>query len=124
MKQSRRNKLIAAAAAAAAGQIISNNNKLTTTILRIAVIDEIDKEVKRKKPRLRRKGSLHTPGQSLWRKIDDDGEELEFLFLLPTRDSLSIYWSNYILHNSTIILLLPVLVHHRIFFIKTDLYKP
>jgi len=90
MKQSRRNKLIAAAAATAAGQIINNNNKLTTTILRIAVINEINREVKRKKPMLLRKGSLPTPGQSLWRRIDDDGDELEFFFTAFTRQSFDL----------------------------------
>ena len=49
MKQTGRKKLIAAAAATAAVQIIINNNRLTTAILRIAVINEIDKDVTRTK---------------------------------------------------------------------------
>ena len=84
MNRKQRNKLIAAAAAA---HVITTTNKLCSTIKRIAVKHENSLEKSRKKTRLIRKSSLPKPEKSAWRKIDKNGNESEFLFLLHLQDN-------------------------------------
>jgi len=89
MNNKKRRKVVAMDAAAITTKIVNNNPNLAKVIVNTAVLDQKENR-KKKKPRLLRK-FIPSPTDSIWTKIDRDGDDQELLFFTAfTRSSFNL----------------------------------